>query len=161
MAIIFKEIGTPQTITKEEAAKVAILQRPSGGTGLPVNDDEEWTFTGKYFVRNYSVSGSANPSTNGDKQMILLELSHEEKTANVSLNMFVSREVYGFAEANNGSIESVRSSIKVTGAFANGTLPIDIFNGINKDDKFICHKTAYAKTADSNMISHLISFERK
>ena len=32
MAIIFKEIGTPQTITKKEAAKVAILQRPSGGT---------------------------------------------------------------------------------------------------------------------------------
>ena len=117
MAIIFKQIGTPQTITKKEAANVAILQRPSGGTGLPVNDDEEWIFTGKYFVRNYSVSGSANPSTNGDKQMILLELSHEGKTANVSLNMFVSREIYGFAEANKGSIESVRSSLKLTGSF--------------------------------------------
>ena len=84
----------------------------------------------------------------------------EERTDSIE-PLFVSREVYGFAETNNGSIESVRSSIKVVGTFANGTLPIDIFNGINKDDKFICHKTAYAKTADSNMISHLISFERK
>lgn len=159
MAVIFKENGAPQKINKEAAAKLALNQRVN--SSLPVNDGEEWTFTGNYFQRNYVVSGSSNPSTNGEKSMVLLELSNGAKTIKVGLTMFASRSIYGFAEDNNGSLESSRSNITSEGTFANGTEAMDIFNGIKKNDVFVVHKHPYAKTAESNLRSNVIAFQKK